>query len=250
MTEYYNRLLRQLAIDYNCTLEDLKSEKVVITLPALNEGRRSYAPGMPFFQIVTLGATTVIMADECLHEFLYSLTKDTQGHHLLEFDSLLRINGELEKYGYEMEPTHHMFLPCREVRTEERFPVKWFYDSEITPFYGDDRFTNAIAYPAPCPVRPDRITVAALDEDGIMGMAGCSEDAPHWQQIGIDVLPRCRSKGVGTYLVTLLMNRIIEMGDIPFYGTACANIPSQRIAINSGFAPAWAETQAVRTAQQ
>ena len=48
MTEYYNRLLRQLAIDYNCTLEDLKSEKVVITLPALNEGRRSYAPVCPF----------------------------------------------------------------------------------------------------------------------------------------------------------------------------------------------------------
>ena len=79
-----------------------------------------------------------------------------------------------------------------------------------------------------------------------MGMAGCSEDAPHWQQIGIDVLPAFRSRGIGTCLVTLLKNRIIETGDVPFYGTAAANIRSQSIALNCGFRPAWVETEAVR----
>ena len=77
-----------------------------------------------------------------------------------------------------------------------------------------------------------------------MGMAGCSEDAPHWQQIGIDVLPEYRSKGVGSYLVNLLKNKIIEMGDIPFYGTGAANIHSQNIAVKCGFKPAWVETEA------
>ena len=124
--------------------------------------------------------------------------------------------------------------------------MKWMYNSEISPFYGDPRFPNAIAYPAPCPVRPDRIAVIALDGDNVMGMAGCSEDAPHWQQIGIDVLPEYRSRGIGSYLVTLLKNRIIEMGDVPFYGTAAANVHSQNIAFNSGFRPAWVETEAVK----
>ena len=77
-------------------------------------------------------------------------------------------------------------------------------------------------------------------------MAGCSEDAPHWQQIGIDVLPEYRSRGIGSYLVTLLKNKIIEMGDVPFYGTAAANIMSQNIALNSGFRSAWAETEATK----
>ena len=86
----------------------------------------------------------------------------------------------------------------------------------------------------------------ALDGDTIMGMAGCSEDAPHWQQIGIDVLPEYRSRGIGTYLVTLLRNKIIEIGDVPFYGTAAANIQSQNIAIKSGFRPAWVETEAAK----
>ena len=88
--------------------------------------------------------------------------------------------------------------------------------------------------------------VIACDGDDIMGMAGCSEDAPHWQQIGIDVLPEYRSKGVGSYLVTLLKNKVIEMGDIPFYGTGAANVHSQIIAIKSGFKPAWVETEATK----
>ncbi len=212
----------------------------------MNSGRRIYSPGRPFLQMATLGENAVIMADECLHGFLRGFVRDVKGRCLFELDHLIRIDAELQKYGYRMAQTHHMFLPCREIMTEERLTVRWLYDSEIDPFYGDSRFPNAIAYPEPCPVRPDRIAVIAADGDAIMGMAGCSEDAPHWQQIGIDVLPEYRSKGIGAYLVTLLKNKIIEMGDVPFYGTAAANLHSQSIAFNSGFKPAWVETEAIR----
>ncbi len=78
------------------------------------------------------------------------------------------------------------------------------------------------------------------------GRRSYSEDASHWHQIGIDVLPEYRSQGIGSFLVTLLKNRVIEMGDIPFYGTAAANIQSQNIAIKSGFKPTWVETEAVK----
>ena len=242
--EYDEKLLQQLSLDYNCTPADFRKNENIITVSKLHEGRRSYSPGKPFLQMVTAGGNTVIMADECLHEFLHSFVKDAEGHRLFEFDSLTKLNQELAQYGYQMASAHHMFLPFRDVQTENLCPVTWFYGSEIHPFYGDPRFQNAIAYPEPCPVRPDTITVAAMDGGRIMGMAGCSEDAPHWQQIGIDVLPEYRSRGIGSFLVTLLKKRIIETGDIPFYGTAPANIRSQRIALNSGFRPAWVETEA------
>ena len=242
--EYFERLLRQLSLDDNCTPEDLRAKENRITVPALKEGRRSYSPGMPFLQMVTLGGNTVMMADERLHGFLRHMIGDTEGHRLFEIGSLMKLNEELNKYGYRMNPTHHMFLPARRTEPTGCLQVKWFFDDEIRPFYGDPRFPNAIAYPEPCPVRPDRIVVAAVEGEKILGMAGCSEDAPHWQQIGIDVLPEYRSRGIGTYLVTLLTNRIMEMGDVPFYGTAAANIQSQNIAYNSGFRPAWVETEA------
>ena len=244
--DYREKLLWQLSIDLNCAPADLQAEENIVTEAALNEGRRSYSPEMPFLEMATLGGNAVIMADRRLHGFLQDLIKNTRGHYLFELGMLIRLNEELKKYGYRMAPTHHMFLPCRDVRAEERCRIRWFYDSEISPFYGDPRFPNAIAYPEPCPVRPDRIAVAAVDGDTVMGMAGCSEDAPHWQQIGIDVLPEFRSMGIGSCLVTLLKNRIIETGDIPFYGTAAANVRSQNIALNSGFRPAWVETEAVR----
>ena len=244
--EYYEKLLRQLSLDYNCTPEDLMARENIITVSKLNEGRRSYSPGKPFLQMVTLGRNTVIMADESLHDFLHGFVRNREGHSLFEFDKLTELNGELKKYGYKINPTHHLFLPYRKVDSSERFSVKWLYDSEINPFYGDERFPNAISFPVPCPVRPDRIVCMAVDGDNIMGMTGCSEDAPHWQQIGIDVLPEYRSEGIGSYLVNLIKNKITENGDVPFYGTAAANIPSQNIALNCGFRPAWTETEAVQ----
>ena len=242
--EYYKKLLEQLSRDYNCTPGDLRSEKNTVTLPALNEGRRIYSPDTPFFQMVTAGPGTVMMADERLHGFLRDFAKDKEGHRLFEFGNLCAINDELKKYGWTLKQSHHMFLPCREVSVDDRFTVKWFFGSEIDQFYGDARFPNAISYPEPCPARPDRIVVTACDGEEIMGMSGCSEDAPHWQQIGIDVLPAYRTRGIGKYLVTLVKNRITELGDIPFYGTAAANIRSQNIARAAGFRPAWVEIDA------
>lgn len=190
------------------------------------------------------------MADECLHEFLQAWVRDVEGHRLFEFGTLRKLNEELNQYGYKVAPTHHMFLPCIDIKMEERCQIEWLYDSEINKFYGDLRFPNAIAFPTPCPARPDRIIVVAVDDGNIIGMAGCSEDAPHWQQIGIDVLPEWRSRGIGSYLVTMPKNKIIEIGDVPFYGTAAANIYSQNIAFNSGFRYAWVETEAVKIEEE
>ena len=247
---YHERLLEQLSLDLNCRTEDFFSKENVITASALNEGRRNYSPGKPFLEMATLGGNTVITADVCLHGFLQELIRNTEGHRLFEIDNLIKLNKELKAYGYQMAPTHHMFLPCENVNPDECCQVKWLFDDEINPFYGDPRFPNAIAFPEPCPARPDRIAVLAIDGDTVMGMAGCSEDAPHWQQIGIDVLPEYRSMGIGSCLVTLLKNRIIEMGDVPFYGTAAANVRSQNIARKCGFKPAWVETEAVSLKQK
>ena len=244
--EYYEKLLKQLSIDFNCTPEDFLARDNRITLSAANEGRRMYSPKKTFLDMATIGGNTVVTADECLHGFLRDFIKDVEGHRLFEVGKLKEIDQEVRKYGYKMAGSHHMFLPCRHVEVEERYPVRWFFDDEIRQFYGDKRFPNAICYPEPSPTIRDRMVVVALDGETIMGMSGCSEDAPHWMQVGIDVLPEYRSRGLGTYLVTLMKNKIIEQGDIPFYGTAAANIHSQQIALNAGFRPAWVEVESYK----
>ena len=238
--EYFTKLKELLSLEFNCSTDDFLKTENVLTVSALHEGRRIYSPEKYFFHMVTMGGNAVITADECMQDFLKDFMENRCGHWLFEIPNLLPLEQELNKHGYTLTGTYHMFLPDGPAKAGKNYPVKWFYGDEIFKFYGDERFPNAIC-PEFKPKRPDRIVVCAYDGDTIMGMAGCSEDAPHWLQIGIDVIPEYRSKGVGTYLVTLMKNKILERGEIPFYGTSVSNYHSWNIALNSGFRPAWVE---------
>ncbi|MDO4318579.1 MAG: GNAT family N-acetyltransferase [Lachnospiraceae bacterium] len=239
------RLRNLLALEFNADPEDFLKKENILTLSALHEGRRQYCPEPYFFHMVTTGGNAVVTADKLLHPFLKEWIGGRPGHWLFEIPNLHPLERELNKFGYSLTATHHMFLPAAPAAPQREYPVKWFYDEEIRPFYGDKRFPNALC-PEYLPHRPDRIAVCAYDGEKIMGMAGCSEDAPHWQQIGIDVMPEYRSQGVGTYLVTLLKNEILARGELPFYGTSVSNYHSWNIALNCGFRPAWVEIGAER----
>lgn len=243
--DYFDRLTKLLALEFNCSADDFSKSENILTVSQINEGRRVYSSEKYFFHMATVGGNAVVTAEECLHPFLEKFIGERTGHMLFELPNLLPLEKVLNRFGYTLTQTYHMFLPEGDISPVKDYPVKWFYDDEISQFYGDERFPNAICEKF-TPQRPDRIVVCAYDGGRIMGMAGCSEDAPHWQQIGIDVVPEYRSRGVGTYLVTLLRNEIIRRGDIPFYGTSVSNYHSWNIAINCGFRPAWVEIGAGR----
>ena len=65
--DYYDKLIRQLAIDHNCSPADFCAKNNIITVSALNEGRRSYSAEKPFLQmqhwgeILLLWQTSVCM---------------------------------------------------------------------------------------------------------------------------------------------------------------------------------------------
>ena len=243
---YREKLYELLSKEYNCSPKDFCKQENVLTVSALQDGGRRYSKEKYFFHMATLGGNAVITAEECLHPFLGDFMKDRQGHWLFELQNLLPLEQELNRFGYTLTQTYHMFLPALSVEPKKDIPVKWFYGKEeISQFYGDERFSNAICSEY-LPHRPDKIVVCACDGENITGMAGCSEDAPGWQQIGIDVLPKYRSKGVATYLVTHLKNKILEEGNIPFYGTSLSNYHSWNIALNAGFRPAWVEIGATK----
>ena len=71
-------------------------------------------------------------------------------------------------------------------------------------------------------------------------MAGASADSDTMWQIGINVEPGARRRGLATVLVSLLKDEILDRGILPYYGTAMSHIGSLRVAVGSGFIPAWA----------
>ena len=72
-------------------------------------------------------------------------------------------------------------------------------------------------------------------------MAGASADSPQLWQLGVNVLPEMRGRGIGAALIARLKNAVIARGKLPYYGTAVSHIASQRVAVKAGFLPAWAE---------
>ncbi len=234
-------LIKQLSVDFNCNEEDFYSERNVLTIPALNEGRRMYSEKVNFFSMVTLGQNAIISADAKMHPFLKEYISDKQGIWLFEQDNIASVEKELSKYGEELWHSHHLFLPdTKPLKIKPGFQVKWFEENEIGQFYGDSRFPNAFCEKYE-PGRPDVLGVCALIDGKMAGMAGCSADSRIMWQIGIDVMPSYRGNGIGTALVGLLKNEIFNRGAIPFYGTSLSNIYSQNIAINCGFYPVWTE---------
>ena len=236
-------LKQQLAYDFNCKPEDFDKDENVITLPSLNEKRRVFSKETFFLQMATLGNNAVISADEKLHPWLTEWVKGKNGFWLFEQHNYFELNDKLREFGYKLNLTHHMFLPVPElVPVNLDFEYEFIETADIMQYYGRPEFTNAICSKFK-PERPDMLAVLAMDGDKIMGMAGCSADSPKLWQIGIDVLPEYRRRGIGTTLVKLLRNETLRRGAIPYYGTSLSNLRSWKIALGSGFKPAWVESE-------
>ena len=90
----------------------------------------------------------------------------------------------------------------------------------------------------------DVFCVGAYDGDKLIGLVGCEADCDMMWQIGIDVLPEYRRKGVGQSLTKKLAIEILKQNRVPFYCCAWSNILSRKNAIRSGFVPTWIEMTA------
>ena len=87
----------------------------------------------------------------------------------------------------------------------------------------------------------DVLAIGAYDGDKLVGLAGCSADAEKMWQIGVDVFPTYRRKGIASAITTRLAIETLDRRKVPFYCCAWSNVRSVRNAIKSGFSPAWVE---------
>lgn len=229
----------QLALDYNCQLCDFEKSKNTVVENKLVTGRRIYDSDGCFFKILVFGCTAIISTSKEMIPWCEENLINRDSAWIFEYLSLKRIDEKLQEFGHEIADIHHYYLPNPKIAAVSPITnVKWYEREDILQFKDDDRFQEAFVFDENY---PDMLGVAALEENNIMGMAGTSADSKTLWQFGIDVLPKYRSRGIGTNLVALLKNEVLKRGKVPFYGTVESHIHSQNIAINAGFFPAWAE---------
>ena len=234
--------MEQSAIDLNAAAEDFEKQENVIVLSREREGARRYLK-LPFScQLVSYGNNVVASVSPELAEVTERYINSYPAEHCFETPHLHVLNEVLMKKGRKICFMAEYFLPdlsalkpidCNyELRILEQKDFKDLYRPE---------WSNAL-----CEKRKelDVLGVGAYDGDRLVGLAGCSADCDTMWQIGIDVLPAYRRRGIASALTSRLAVEILNRERVPFYCAAWCNVKSIRNAIKSGFRPAWVEMTA------
>lgn len=238
---YRERLLEQLAIDYNTTPQALCDGKNLFTMFSPDPRKRVFLNRKTeALRVLLLGDIAVFRcADEALCTALSQAFADTSAECFLSIRTLRELDRVLAAFAEQVAHQQLFFLPTGCDLSERELPTLcWYEGAELERFRGDTRFETALSF---IPEMPDVLAVTAEEDGQILGLAGASRDAEHFWQIGIDVPASARRRGIATALVAALKREILTRGVLPFYGTAPSHIGSQRVAIGAGFVPTWAE---------
>ena len=231
--------LEQSAVDMHCQPEDFLRQDYVITESRASDAARKYLP-LPFAcDMVSYGSNVVATIDEQYRSIVESYLSRYPVSNALETPHLQVLDEAFAPLDMGVCFMAEYFLPDVERLTALPCPyeLRVLEPQDFQHLY-TETWSNALCAPRK---QLDRLAVGAYDGEQLIGLAGCSADCESMWQIGVDVLPDYRCRGVASALTSRLALEVLERGKVPFYCSAWCNIKSVRNAIRSGFKPAWVE---------
>ena len=234
--------LEQSAFDLSCQPEDfcMTGNKTVISHPC--ENARRYLE-LPFWcQLVTYGNNVIASVSEEFAPVAEKYIEKYGAVRSFETPAVMELERELIRYGYSVCFMAQYYLPVPELiksldcGLSLRIMEKQDFEKYYLPEFG-----NAISFQHH---ERDVIAVGAFDGENPVGLAGASADCEAMWQIGVDVLPEYRRRGIASAITSRLALEIMRLGKVPFYCAAWSNVRSARNAVRSGFRPAWVEMTA------
>ena len=231
--------LRQSAEDIGCRPEDFLSDNNVVVPFCLGKNARKYYQEPITCSFVSYGSNVVAATTEEVSALVKEYIGRFEFYHCFETPNMHWLNDRLAKQGHKVCFMAEYYLPDvnRIPASECLYETRMLCQEDFQELYLPE-WSNAL-----CKERRhlDVLGVGAYDRDRLIGFAACSADCDEMWQIGIDVLPEYRQKGIASALTSRLAREILERGKVPFYCSAWSNIRSARNAVKSGFIPAWAE---------
>lgn len=234
--------LEQSALEFGCAAEDFLSDKPVVTESRKVDGARSYLP-LPFeCDMVTYGSNVVAQTSPRLRDVVTSYLNRFVPAHALELPNLHVLAEALLPFGLKLCFMAEYFLPDLEVLKPLSCPceLRLLERGDFSDLYVPE-WGNALSMKRP---ELDVLCVGAYDGERLVGLAGCSADCKRMYQIGVDVLPEYRRRGIAAAMTSRLALEIVHRGRVPFYCAAWCNMKSVGNAVKCGFRPAWAEVTA------
>ena len=231
--------MQQSAIDLNCKADDFLQNKNKIVISQKNEAARRYLE-LPFVcNLVSYGNNVVASLQKEYEDLVREYIEKYPVEHCFETPNIHVLNDAFEKHDMRVCFMAEYFLPDVTL-LEERdcdYELRILEQKDFTELYVDE-WSNAL-----CADRKhlDVLGVGVYDDEKLIGLAACSADCDTMWQIGVDVLPKYRRKGIASTITMRLASEILKRGKVPFYCCAWSNICSAGNAFKSGLRPAWAE---------
>lgn len=234
--------LQQSAYDCNCKPEDFLSDKNIIVDSKPHPMTRRYLPLPLECDLVSYGNNIVAQTSERVRDVVSEYIEKYPTEHCFETPNVHALDEKLQEYGLKTCFMAEYFLPDMNVLKALpcQYEIRVLYPADFQNLYVKE-WHNALTKECK---EIDKLAVGAYDNDKLIGLAGCSADCETMYQIGVDVLPEYRRKGIAAALTSRLAIEIIALNKVPFYCAAWSNIKSGRNAIKSGFRPAWVELTA------
>ena len=234
--------LEQSAIDCNCAPEDFLKTENVIAAAGSDPRARAYLPRPVECDLVSYGSNVVAQVSERVRDAVAGYVNAYPAQRAFETPHLYVLNDALAPFGLKSCYIAEYFLPdVGAVRALDcPYEIRMLGPADFAGLYTPE-WSNAL-----CADRKhlDVLAAGAYDGDTLVGLAGCSADCDSMYQIGVDVLPGYRRRGVAAALTSRLALEIFALGKVPFYCAAWCNLKSVGNALKCGFRPAWVELTA------
>lgn len=231
--------MQQLALEYGCFWQDFISTTNQVHISKKNANARIYRQTPVTCSLASFGSNVVCATGVEYVEFVKKYLSSGTVEECFSLSKVSMLQQRLLQDGKQITFTGEYFLPdlSKLSSTVCGYRIKELSPIEFAPLYSEE-WKNAL-----CKERKefDVLVVGAYDRDILVGLAGCSADSETMWQIGIDVLPSYRKKGIATALTSKAAQLVLENGKVPFYCATWSNIKSVRNALKSGFYPAWIE---------
>ena len=235
--EIWRIALNQSAIDCNCVPEDFLRAQGKITLSRPHPEARKYLP-LPFqLDMTSYGNCVVAQCSEVLMPVAAEYLEKYDTAHAFETPHLQALDKMLEPHGLQTCFMAEYFLPDMDALKPLpcEYELRVLHQPDFKELYLP-QWSDAL-----CEKRKelDVLGVGAYDGEKLVGLAGCSADCRDMWQIGVNVLPEYRRRGIASAMTSRLALEILARGKVPFYCAAWCNLKSVRNAIKCGFRPAW-----------
>ncbi len=231
--------MEQSAKDIGCKAEDFyRNDNIVVPFVLGSDAKKYYK--LPIgCNFISYGNNVVAAAtDEC-YKVVENYIRKFEFYHCFETPNMRWLNEHLEPLGMTVCFMAEYYLPDVNLLHEMdcQYELRVLDQTDFSELYLPE-WSNAL-----CSDRKqlDVLGVGAYDGDKLIGLSGCSADANDMWQIGVDVIPGYRRKGIASAITSRLTLEILKRNKVPFYCSAWSNIRSARNAIKSGFIPSWAE---------